>query len=146
MDSTLPLAAEGSKVNKSDLSAQAALKRNLSSVEALNDMIIDSIQDIKGKNIMKLDLRKLDDAPTDFFIICEGDSNTQVKAISNNIYKRLKDELGQPPMHIEGVQNSRWICMDYFNTVVHVFYRETREFYDIENLWSDAKFTEYENL
>ena len=140
------MAAEGSKVNKSDLSAQAVLKRNLSSVEELNDLIIDSIQDIKGKNVVKLDLRKLDDAPTDYFIICEGDSNTQVKAIAGNIHKRLKDELGQPPLHVEGVQNARWICIDCFNTVVHVFYRETREFYDIENLWSDAKFTEYENL
>ncbi len=112
----------------------------------LNDLIVDSIQDIKGKNIVKLDLRKLDDAPTDFFIICEGDSNTQVKAIAGNIYKRLKEELGQLALHVEGTQNSRWICMDFFNTVVHVFYRETREFYDIENLWSDAKFTEYENL
>ncbi len=138
--------AEGSKVNKSDLSAQAALKTNPSSVETLNDFIIDSIQDIKGKNIVKLDLRKLDDAPTDFFIICEGDSTTQVKAIAGNIHKRLKDELGQPPYHVEGVQTARWICLDCFNTVVHVFYREAREFYDIENLWSDAKFTEYENL
>jgi ribosome-associated protein len=128
------------------LSAQAVLNPTLSSAEMLNDLIVDSIQDIKGKNIVKLDLRKLDDAPTDFFIICEGDSTTQVKAISGNIYKRLKEELGQLALHVEGVQNSRWICMDFFNTVVHVFYRETREFYDIENLWSDAKFTEYENL
>jgi ribosome-associated protein len=128
------------------LSAQAVLKPNLSSAEMLNDLIVDCIQDIKGKNIVKLDLRKLDDAPTDFFIICEGDSNTQVKAISGNIHRRLKEEMDQMPLHVEGVKNSRWICMDYFNTVVHVFYRETREFYDIENLWSDAKFTEYENL
>ena len=138
--------AEGSKVNKSDLSAQAALKTNPSSVEKLNDFIIDSIQDIKGKNIVKLDLRKLDDAPTDFFIICEGDSTTQVKAIAGNIHKRLKDELGEPPFHVEGVQTARWICLDCFNTVVHVFYREAREFYDIENLWSAPKFTQYQNL
>jgi ribosome-associated protein len=137
----------GTKVKNSNLSAQAVLKPNLSSVaDMLNDLIVDSIQDIKGKNILKLDLRKLDDAPTDFFIICEGDSTTQVKAISNSIFRRLKEEMGQPPLHVEGVQNSRWICMDYFNTVVHIFHRETREFYDIENLWSDAKFTEYENL
>jgi ribosome-associated protein len=128
------------------LSAQAVLKSNLSSAEMLNDLIVDCIQDIKGKNIVKLDLRKLDDAPTDFFIICEGDSNTQVKAISGNIHRRLKEEMDLMPLHVEGVKNSRWICMDYFNTVVHVFYRETREFYDIENLWSDAKFTSYENL
>ncbi len=128
------------------MSTKVAVKRNLPSVEDLNNLIIDSIQDIKGKNIVKLDLRKLDDAPTDFFIICEGDSNTQVKAISENIYKRLKQEDGQVPVHVEGKQNARWICMDYFYTVVHVFYRETREFYGLEELWSDAKFTEYENL
>ncbi len=128
------------------MSTQVALKRNLPSIEDLNNLIIDSIQDIKGKNIVNLDLRKLDDAPTDFFIICEGDSNTQVKAISENIYKRLKQEDGQVPVHVEGKQNARWICMDYFYTVVHVFYRETREFYALEELWSDAKFTEYENL
>ncbi len=116
------------------------------SVEELNDLIIDSIQDIKGKNIVKLDLRKLDDTPADFFIICEGDSSTQVRAISENIYKRLKQEAGQVPLHVEGRQNSRWICMDYFLIVIHVFHRETREFYALEELWSDAGVTAYENL
>ena len=123
------------------------LKENLPlSTEALNDLIIDSIQDIKGKNVVKLDLRKLDEAPTDFFIICEGDSNTQVRAISDNIHKRLKQEAGQFPSHAEGKQNAHWVCMDYFTTVVHVFYKDTRKFYELEDLWSDAKFTEYENL
>lgn len=116
------------------------------STEALNDLIVDSIQDIKGKNVVKLDLRKLDEAPTDYFIICEGDSNTQVKAISENIHKRLKQEAGQFPSHSEGKQNAQWVCMDYFTTVVHIFYRDTRKFYELEELWSDAKFTEYENL
>lgn len=129
------------------MNAQVVTKsKKLSAEEGLLDLIIDSIQDIKGKNILKLDLRKLDDAPADFFIICEGDSNTQVKAISGNIEKRLKTEVGQRPLHVEGIQNSRWICMDYFNIVIHVFYRETRAFYELEDLWSDAKFTEYENL
>lgn len=129
------------------MSAQAVLKKRLAEpLDELNNLIIDSIQDIKGKNILKLDLRKLDDAPTDFFIICEGDSNTQVKAISDSIYKRLKEETGQAPLHVEGQQNARWICMDYFYTVVHIFYRETRKFYELEHLWSDAKFTEYANL
>lgn len=116
------------------------------STEALNDLIIDSIQDIKGKNIVKLDLRKLTDAPADYFIICEGDSNTQVKAISDNIYRRLKEEVFVSPSHVEGTRNALWICMDYFDTVVHVFYRESRAFYELEDLWSDAVFTEYENL
>jgi len=116
------------------------------SEELLNNLIIDAIQDIKGKNIVKIDLRTLHDAPTDFFIVCEGDSTTQVKAISDNIQRRLKTELGVSPYHSEGADSSRWVLVDYFQTVVHVFYPETREFYDIEELWSDAGFTSYENV
>lgn len=114
--------------------------------EELNDLIIDSIQDTKGKKIVKLDLRQLEDAPTDFFIICEGDSNTQVKAISENVYKRVKKEGYTLPSHMEGTQNAHWICIDYFSTVVHVFYPETREFYELEELWSDAAISEYQSL
>ena len=114
--------------------------------EALNPLIIDAIQDIKGKNIVKLDLRKLDEAPADYFIICEGESNTQVSAIAGNIIKRTKDELGVLPTHREGMTNANWVLVDYFNTVVHVFYPETRRFYELEDLWSDAEFTEYANL
>ena len=114
--------------------------------EALNALIIDSIQDIKGHNIIKLDLRHLEEAPTDFFIICTGDSNTQVKAISDNVYLRLKKEGYSLPSHYEGQQNALWILLDYFSTVVHVFYKETREFYQLEDLWGDAIFTEYDYL
>lgn len=115
-------------------------------IEAMNDIIIDAIQDIKGKNIIKLDLRKIEDAPTDFFIICEGDSTTQVKAISDNVHQRLKRELQVYPNHIEGEKTARWICLDYFSTVVHVFHREAREFYELEQLWGDAVSTSYETL
>lgn len=107
------------------------------------DAIIDSIQDIKGKNIISLDLRKLDDSPTDFFIICEGDSNTQVRAISDNIYKRIKEKFKIVPNHTEGQKDCRWILVDYFNTVIHIFYPETRVFYGLESLWSDAVVREY---
>lgn len=112
----------------------------------LNSLIIDSIQDIKGKNIVKIDLRRLGEAPADFFIICEGDSTTQVRAISDNIFKRVAEELKVKPQHREGVDTSKWVLVDYFNTIVHIFYPETREFYDLEDLWSDADFTNYENL
>lgn len=114
--------------------------------ELLNNLIIDAIQDIKGKNIAKIDLRSLSDAPTDYFIICEGDSTTQIRAISENVQRRLKTEIGVTPNHCEGVDGAKWILVDYFQTVVHVFYPETREFYDIEELWSDAKITQYENV
>ncbi len=116
------------------------------SAQQLNDTIVDAIQDIKGKNIVKLDLRELDDAPTDFFIICEGESNTQVQAIAANIQKRLKQELQIFPSHVEGMQGSMWVLVDYFLTVVHVFHPEKRAFYEIEDLWSDAQITEYANL
>ncbi len=116
------------------------------SIEELNDLIIDSIQDIKGKNILKLDLRHLEDSPTDFFIICEGDSTTQAKAIADSVYRRLKTEASTLPLHFEGQQNAQWLLLDYFQTVVHVFYRETRQFYELEDLWGDAIFTEYQNL
>lgn len=111
--------------------------------EQLNHWIVEGIRDRKGKKIVQLDLRNLDDAPADFFIICEGDSNTHVRAISDSIYQKVKEELFTMPSHTEGTSNSRWILMDYFDTIVHVFYPETREFYEIEHLWSDAETTEY---
>ncbi|MBK7406755.1 MAG: ribosome silencing factor [Saprospirales bacterium] len=120
--------------------------RKRQSLEELNELIIDSIQDIKGQNILKLDLRHLDDAPTDYFIICEGTSTTQVKAISDSVYKKVKDNTGHAPLHHEGQLSAHWICLDFFDVVVHVFYPETRKFYQLEDLWSDALFTEIENL
>lgn len=112
----------------------------------LIDLIIDSIQDIKGKNIVKLDLRNLSEAPADYFIICEGDSSTQVKSISDNIYRRVKDELKIVPNHREGGSSAKWVCVDYFTTIVHIFYPEIRSFYDLEDLWIDAKRINYENI
>lgn len=119
-----------------------AKSRDLGS-EQLNHAIIEGIRDKKGKNIIQLDLRRLEDAPADFFIICEGDSSTHIKAISDSIYKKVKDELYTMPSHTEGSTNARWVLMDYFNTVVHVFYPETRQFYELEQLWSDAESTEF---
>ena len=112
----------------------------------LPDLIIDSISDIKGKNIVLLNLKDLDDAPADYFILCEGDSTTQVRAIASNIEKRLKNEQKLSTPHVEGTQHAKWICMDYFDVVVHIFYPETRRFYDLEQLWSDAEKIEYHNL
>lgn len=114
--------------------------------ELLNTTIIDAIQDIKGKRIVKMDLRNTDGAPTDYFIICEGESVTQVKAIASNIEKRISRELGFKANHTEGTGNAEWVLVDFFNTIVHIFYPETRKFYDIEELWSDSDTVEYEDL
>lgn len=112
----------------------------------LNDIIIDAILNLKGKNIVKLDMRRLQDAPVDFFIICEGDSSTQVKSISENISKEVSEKLDTKPDHIEGAKQSQWILVDYFNTVVHIFHPEARRFYELEEMWSDAEATQYQNL
>lgn len=112
----------------------------------LNDLIIDAIQDIKGQEIVKLDLTQLEDASADYYIICQGESTTQVNAIADNVKKRIKEEKGTHPSHVEGILESKWILIDYFDTVVHIFYPETRAYYDIEDLWGDAEVSYYQNL
>ena len=128
------------------MSKESTAKLPLIDTDSLCGQIIEAIQDIKGKNIVKLDLRKLDDGPTDLFIICEGESTTQVNAIASNIQKKLRKDYGVKPFHVEGVRESKWILVDYFEVIVHVFYPETRKYYDIEDLWSDGDFTEYQDL
>jgi len=112
----------------------------------LNDEIVECIRDLKGINIVKIDLRRLHDAPTDFFIICEGTSTTQIRAIASHIRSQVMQILRIKPDHVEGEQSSMWICVDYFNTVVHIFHPDTRKYYGLEDLWSDAETVQYENL
>jgi ribosome-associated protein len=107
--------------------------------------IIKGIEDVKGANIDILDLREIDNAVCDYFIICNGNSNTQVVAISNSIQKVVSKELKDKPWHVEGLENGEWVLMDYVNIVVHVFQEHIREYYDIENLWGDAKITSIES-
>ncbi|WP_044403289.1 ribosome silencing factor [Lacinutrix sp. Hel_I_90] len=103
--------------------------------------IIGGIEDVKGKEINILDLREIENTVCDYFVICEGTSNTQVNAIVNSIQKKVSKELKDKPWHIEGEDNAEWILMDYVNVVVHVFQKHIREYYDIESLWGDAKTT-----
>lgn len=104
---------------------------------------MDSIQDIKGKKIVSLDLREIHDAPADFFIICEAESTVQVRAIADNVRRRARAEALERAAHVEGLQASKWVCLDFFTTVVHIFNPDAREFYDLESLWSDAPSTHY---
>lgn len=95
---------------------------------------------------MRLDLREIEDSPADFFIVCEGESTVQVKAISGNVRQRARNERGERPGSIEGMETGMWVCMDYFDIVVHIFSPEAREFYDLESLWSDAPVQTYEDI
>jgi ribosome-associated protein len=110
----------------------------------LVDVIVEGMQEVKGQDIVCLDLREIPNSVTDYFIVCHGDSNTQVSAIAKSVEKETREKLQDKPFHKEGVNNSEWVLLDYVNVVVHVFYRETREFYDIEGLWADAKITKIE--
>jgi len=127
---------------------QKTLTDNLpyNDVMTIADLIVDSIQDIKGKNILKMDLRDIDEAPSDFFIVCEGESSTQVSAIAGNVEKRMKEEKGIRAALTEGKTGGRWVLVDYFNVIVHIFHPEARAYYEIEDLWRDAKITEYQDL
>ena len=109
--------------------------------EVLLANIIKGIEEVKGNDIDILDLREIDTAVCDYFIICNGNSNTQVNAIVNSIQKLVSKELKDKPWHVEGTDNGEWVLMDYVNIVVHVFQKQIREFYNIEGLWGDAKIT-----
>jgi len=99
---------------------------------------IEGVSDIKGENLVLLDLRGLDNAVCDFFIVAEAQSTTQVNAMADAVHKRVREEANDKPWHVEGTQQSEWILMDYVSTVVHLFQREARAFYDLEGLWADA--------
>jgi len=100
--------------------------------------IIQAIQDKKGEQIVSLDLRKIPEAVSDFFIICEASNNNQLRAIADNIEKEVKEKCDDTPYKHEGRQAEQWILIDYVNVVVHIMLPEPRQFYNLEELWSDA--------
>ncbi len=108
--------------------------------------IVEGIQEVKGKDIVHLDLRDVQNTVCDHFIICHGDSATQVEAISGSVQKFARDLAGEKPWHTEGEKNSEWILMDFVDVVVHIFHRDKRSFYALEDLWGDAARTSYENV
>src|SRR5574343_317768 len=119
------------------------VKNNISTDDLLAT-IIKGIEDVKGLDIDILDLREIDNRVCDYFVICNGTSNTQVNAIVNSIQKGVSRELKDKPWHVEGTENGEWVLMDYVSIVVHVFQKHIREYYNIEGLWGDAKITTIE--
>ena len=108
---------------------------------SLIDEIIKGIENVKGERIQIMDLSNIENTPCKFFIICNGNSNIQVMAIVNSIIKKVSKKIQEKPLHTEGLEAAEWVLIDYINVVVHVFQRKTREFYNIEELWGDAKST-----
>ena len=107
--------------------------------DQLITQIIKGIEEVKGQDVEILDLREIENTVCDYFIICNGTSNTQVNAIVNSVQKTVSKTLKEKPWHIEGSDNAEWILMDFVHVVLHVFQKHIREFYDIEGLWGDAK-------
>lgn len=105
----------------------------------LADIVVNGMQERKAHEIVKLNLGPLPNSITDYFVICHGTSRTQVEAIADSVEAEVKKAVGATPWHREGFENCEWILLDYIDVVVHVFQAETRNFYQLERLWSDAE-------
>lgn len=105
----------------------------------LVNAVIEGMENVKAQGISVLNLQALENSVCDFFVICSGTSDTQVKAICDRVEKELREKLDEKPWHVEGKDSADWVLMDYVSVVAHIFKPETREFYDLESLWGDAE-------
>ncbi len=122
-----------------------AKKSEEKSSKELLDTIIEGIQEAKGHDISVLDLRSIHHAIADYFVVCHGNSHTQMEGVLRAVEWETKKELGETPWRIEGGGKASWMLLDYSNIVVHIFHKEAREFYGLEDLWADAKVRQIEN-
>jgi ribosome-associated protein len=122
-----------------------AKKKQVNESKILADVIVHGILEKKGKDVLSLDLSKLPNAVSNFFIICHGNSKTQVEAIAESVEEEVRKKLQRKPWQKEGRENAEWILIDFADVVVHIFQEETRMFYKLEDLWADAKIKKYES-
>jgi ribosome-associated protein len=113
--------------------------------ETLSDVIVKGMQEKKASDIVVMDLRKIKNAVADFFVICSGNSDKQLDAISDSIDAEVFKNFQENPWHTEGKNNKEWMLLDYINVVAHVFRKDRRAYYALERLWGDADITEVEN-
>lgn len=111
--------------------------------EEIVNAAIEGILKKKGKDPVSLDLREIENAVCKYFIICHGDSNTQVEALADSVIETVREETGEKAWHKEGLNNATWVLLDYSDVVIHIFQKEYRDFYKIEELWADAKLTQH---
>jgi len=114
------------------------MKKRSDGAEVLLNSIVKGIFEKKGKDVLKIDLRKLENPITDFFVICHGSSVTQVDSICDSVEDIVIEETGEKPLHVEGLENCFWVLIDFGNVVVHIFLEQYRNFYSLESLWADA--------
>ena len=111
----------------------------------ISEFIVHGIQEKKGNDVVRLDLRNIHSSVADYFVVTHAESSTQVKAIANSVEEEVFKALGIEPFRKEGIQNAEWILLDYFDVVVHIFKTDKREFYGIEDLWGDAEMKYYQS-
>ncbi|RYY06009.1 MAG: ribosome silencing factor [Sphingobacteriaceae bacterium] len=111
----------------------------------ISEVIIHGIQEKKGSDVVRLDLRNIRSSVSDYFVICHAESTTQVKAIAGSVEEEVYKALKQDPWRKEGFEHGEWILLDYIDVVVHIFKTDKREFYGIEELWGDAEFKSYKS-
>ncbi|WP_297762640.1 ribosome silencing factor [uncultured Muriicola sp.] len=121
------------------------MQKRKASADELIALILHGIEEVKGLEINLLDLRDIENTVCDYFVICNGTSNTHVNAIVNSVQKTVSKGIKDKPWHVEGSDNAEWVLLDYVNVVVHVFQKQVRDFYDLEGLWGDAKVTMVES-
>ncbi len=109
--------------------------------EKLSQVVAEGMLEKKADDVVIMDLRQVKSAIADFFVIGSGSSDTQLDAIAESVEKEVKEKLSEPPWHREGTQQKEWILLDYVTVVAHVFLRERREFFALEELWGDAQIT-----
>ncbi|WP_294743437.1 ribosome silencing factor [uncultured Prevotella sp.] len=114
--------------------------------ETLVQTIIKGIQEKKGSNIVVADLSGIDGTICNNFIVCQGNSPTQVEAIAESVGDMARMELQERPAHVVGLENAQWVAMDYTDVLVHIFLPDVRQYYDLEHLWDDAQLTHIPDL
>ena len=114
--------------------------------DILIENIIKGIQEKKGSHIVVADLSGLDGAICSNFVVCQGNSPTQVEAIAESIGDVLREKLREKPAHVVGLENAQWVAMDYGDVLVHIFLPDVRQYYDLEHLWDDARLSRIADL
>ena len=127
------------------LTKERMIENGSLSTEEKKDKIVEALKEKKGRQILAIDLRDIENAICDHFIICHGDSTTQVSALTESVEKKLKEDFNLRAHHVEGLQNCQWVLLDFYEILVHIFAEDQRRFYKLEELWADGKTEQFED-
>lgn len=110
------------------------------------DKVVEALEDTKAHQIVKIDLRKIENCFCSFFVICHGSSSTHISGLTDAVEEKVREDLDEKPFHTEGLNGSQWVVLDYGDVVVHIFDKELRDYYQLEEFWGDAEITPVETM